>query len=70
MLQVSLNHFVVYVNGLHLHHKAKHRRTGPTLSVGRNISGGTQKLGEPWLHEMLNPAQHPKSPWFFFKEPV
>ena len=27
--------------------------------MGHNVSGGTQKLGESWLHEMLYPVQHP-----------
>ena len=67
MLQVALNHLVVYVKGLHLLHKAKHRRTVLTLSAGHNVSGGTQKLGESWLHEMLYPVQHPKSILFVFE---
>ena len=29
------------------------------VSAGHNVSGGTQKLGESWLHEMLYPVQHP-----------
>ena len=64
MLQVALNHLVVYVIVLRLLHKAKHHRTAPTLSAGHNVSGGTQKLGESWLHEMLYPVQHPKSTLF------
>ena len=65
MIQFALNHLVVYVKGLH--HKAKHRRTAPTLYAGHNVSGGIQKLDEPWLHEMLYPVQHPKSTLFVFK---
>ena len=67
MLQVALNHLVVNVKGLHLLHKAKHRRTAPTFSASHNISGGTRKLGEPWLHETLYPVQHPKYTLFVFE---
>ena len=70
MLQVALNHLVVYVRGLHLLHKAKHRRTAPTLSAGHTVSGGTRKLGESWLHGMLYPVQHPNPLCLFLKEPV
>ena len=67
MLQVTLNHLVVYVKELHLLHKAKHRRTAATLSAGHNVPGGTRKLGEFWLHEMLYTVQHPKSTLFVFE---
>ena len=70
MLQVALNLLVVYVKGLHLLHKVKHHRTAPTLSAGHNVSGGIQKLGESWLHEMLYPIQHPNPLCLFLKEPV